>query len=77
MIVYGRNVAKEVLKNNKKVNKIFIQKDFADKEIISLIEKRNLYYEILDKKDITPQYLTKVLNEYKCCITASHYSCCT
>lgn len=50
MLVYGRNVAKEVLGNNKKVNKIILQKDFNDKEIISLIEKRNLKVETLDKK---------------------------
>ena len=52
MIVYGRNVAKEVLKNNKKVKKIMLQKDFGDKEIISLIEKRNLNYQIMDKNDL-------------------------
>lgn len=51
MLVYGRNVAKEVLKNNKKVNKIIIQKDFFDKEINSYIEKRNLKVEVLEKKD--------------------------
>ena len=49
MIVFGRNVAKEVLQKNKKVKKIYIQKDFSDKTIISLIEKRNLSYEYLDK----------------------------
>ncbi|MDD6879626.1 MAG: 23S rRNA (guanosine(2251)-2'-O)-methyltransferase RlmB [bacterium] len=52
MIVYGRNVAKEVLKNNKKVRKIYIQKDFNDKEIFSLIEKKNLNYQTLDKKEL-------------------------
>lgn len=51
MIVYGRNVAKEILRNSKKVNKIIMQKDFSDKEIISLIEKNNLKYQILDKND--------------------------
>ena len=51
MLVYGRNVAKEVLKNNKKVNKIIIQKDFYDKEINSYIEKKNLKVEVLEKKD--------------------------
>ena len=47
MLVYGRNVAKEILKNNKKVNKIIVQKDFFDKEINSYIEKRNLKVEVL------------------------------
>lgn len=49
MIVYGKNVAKEVLQKNKKVKKIYIQRDFSDKTIISLIEKRKLSYEYLDK----------------------------
>ena len=52
MLVYGRNVAKEILKNNKKINKIIIQKDFFDKEINSYIEKSKFNIEILDKKDI-------------------------
>ena len=33
MLVYGRNVAKEVLKSNKFIKKIILQKDFSDKEI--------------------------------------------
>lgn len=50
MLVYGRNVAKEVLKNNKFIKKIILQKDFSDKEINSLIEKRKISVEYLDKK---------------------------
>lgn len=50
MIVYGKNVAKEVLNNNKKVHKIIIQKDFDDKEIVSLLEKKNLNVQYGDKK---------------------------
>ncbi len=53
MLVYGRNVAKEILKNNKIVKKIILQKDFSDKEIISLIEKRNIKVEYLDKKEFS------------------------
>ena len=37
MLVYGRNVAKEILKKDEKIKKIIIQKDFSDKEILSLI----------------------------------------
>jgi len=51
MIVYGKNVAKEYLNNNKKIKKIILLNGFNDKEIISLIEKRNLKYEYRDKKD--------------------------
>ena len=42
MLVYGRNVAKEILSGNKKINKITIIEDFSDKDILSLIEKRNI-----------------------------------
>ena len=41
MLVYGRNVAKEILKKDKKVIKIILQEGFDDKEINSLIEKGN------------------------------------
>lgn len=50
MLVYGRNVAKEVLNNNKKVKKITLLENFSDKEIISLIEKRKIKVEYLNKK---------------------------
>ena len=50
MLVYGRNVAKEVLKSNKKVSKIILQENFDDKEINSLIEKRKIKVEYLNKK---------------------------
>ncbi len=53
MIVYGRNVAKEMLNSNKKINKIMIQKDFGDKSIISLIENKKIKCEILDKKEFS------------------------
>lgn len=53
MLVYGRNVAKEILKKDEKVKKIIIQKDFSDKEILSLIEKRKLKPEIMDKNDFS------------------------
>ena len=53
MLVYGRNVAKEILKSDKKVKKVMLQKDFSEKEIISLIEKRNLVCNYLDKKELS------------------------
>ncbi len=39
MLVYGRNVAKEILEKNEKVEKIYLQTNFEDKKINSLIEK--------------------------------------
>ena len=53
MLVYGRNVAKEILKSDKNVKKVMLQRDFNEKEIISLIEKRNLTCEYLDKKELS------------------------
>ena len=53
MLVYGRNVAKEVLKNNIKVHKIIIREDFDDKSIISLIEKGDYEIESLSKKEFS------------------------
>lgn len=52
MIVYGRNVAKEVLKNNKKIKEVLLQDTFDDKEIISLLEKNNINTRRLNKKEL-------------------------
>lgn len=77
MLVYGRNVAKEILGKNKKVEKIILQEGFDDKEINSLIEKGNFRVEVKQKRDIDrlaegvhqgiilyiPDYKYKTLNE--------------
>ena len=52
MIVYGKNVAKDLLKKNKKIEKIYLQEGFKDKEIISLIEKRKIKVIFKQKKEI-------------------------
>ncbi len=52
MLVYGRNVAREYLKNDKKIEKIILQDNFNDNEIISLIEKRNFRVEYRSKREI-------------------------
>ena len=52
MLVYGRNVAKEILGKNKKVEKIVLQEGFDDKEINSLIENGNFRVEVKSKRDI-------------------------
>ena len=77
MLVYGRNVAKEILGKNKKVEKIVLQEGFDDKEINSLIENGNFRVEVKSKRDIDrlaegvhqgiilyiPDYKYKTLNE--------------
>ena len=52
MIVYGRNVAKEVVNNEKKIKEVFLQENFDDKEILSLLEKRKISAKVLNKKEI-------------------------
>ena len=53
MLVYGRNVAKEVLQKPEKVKKITMIKDFDDKEINSLVEKNKIKVEYLSKKEFS------------------------
>ena len=50
MLVYGKNVANDLLKKNKEVKKIIIQDNFDDKEIISLIEKSKINVQRCSKK---------------------------
>ena len=52
MLVYGKNVAKDLLKKNKNIRKIFIQDNFSDKMINSLIQNRKIPVEILSKKEM-------------------------
>ena len=52
MLVYGRNVAKEILRKGKKIEKIILQEGFDDKEINSLIENGNFRVEVKQKRDI-------------------------
>ena len=42
MLVYGRNVARELLENNKKIQKIILQDGFNDKKLNELIKMKNL-----------------------------------
>ena len=52
MLVYGRNVAKDLIRKNKNIRKIIIQENFDDNELISLIEKSNLKVQIKSKREI-------------------------
>lgn len=52
MLVYGRNVAKELLENNKNVQKIILQDGFNDKEIKSLIDFRKIPVQYKSKREI-------------------------
>ena len=52
MYIFGKNVAKETLENNKKVLKAIVSKDFSDKSIISMLNERHINIEYVSKFDI-------------------------
>ena len=52
MLVYGRNVALEVLKKPKNVQKVLLQDGFDDKKILTLLEKSKISVFIKPKKEI-------------------------
>lgn len=52
MLVYGRNVALEVLKKPKNVQKVLLQDGFDDKNILTLLEKSKIPVFIKPKKEI-------------------------
>ena len=52
MIVYGRNVARDLLKKDKKINNIILQDNFDDKDLISLIENKKIRVEYKSKREI-------------------------
>ena len=52
MLVYGRNVAKELLENNSKINKIYIQDGFNDQNIITMLKNSKIEYLIVSKREI-------------------------
>ena len=54
MIVYGKNVAKEVINNNKEIKKVILSKNFDDKFILSKLDENKIEY--MDKKDMDRKY---------------------
>ena len=52
MLVYGKNVAIDLLKSDKDIKKVFLQDNYNDKEVISLLEKRKLPIKYMKKHEI-------------------------
>ncbi len=52
MIVYGKNVAKEIINNKIKINKVFLLKSFNDRGIIEYLDNNNIRRIIIDKKQM-------------------------
>lgn len=42
MLVYGKNVAKELLNNKRKIKKVYLANNFKDEEILSLLNENNI-----------------------------------
>ena len=42
MLVYGKNVAREILNSNTKIFKVFLDNNFNDQELMAIINKKNL-----------------------------------
>lgn len=51
MIVFGRNVAKEVIKNNIKINKVYIQEGIKE-EVINELQSMDINIKYLNKNDM-------------------------
>ncbi len=56
MIVFGKNVATEVINSNVKINKVILTDNFSDKYILNYIEQNNIKKEYLDKKIMDRNY---------------------
>ena len=52
MYVFGRNVANEVIKDAKKIKKAYITRNFDDKDIITTLNRNNIYIKYMEKRDL-------------------------
>lgn len=49
MYIYGKNVAREIIRDEKKIKKAFLSKKFDDKNIINMLKRNNIKIKYLDK----------------------------
>lgn len=52
MKIFGKNVALEKLNSNTKIYKIYLSNKFSDKNILSLIEKKNIKKVVVDNREL-------------------------
>lgn len=50
MIVFGKNVAREVIDSNKEIKKVYLSKGFEDKYILDFLDKNSIKTTIMDKR---------------------------
>lgn len=72
MLVYGKNVINEILNNNTKIYKVFLDNNFKDESLLNRINKRNLKKFHIDKNKLdkmcgnsTNQGIAADIEEYK------------
>lgn len=56
MIVFGKNVAKEVINSKIRINKVFLTKSFDNRGILDFLEKNNIRRVIIDKREMDLKY---------------------
>ena len=52
MYIYGKNVAKEAIKNKEKIKRIFLAKNFKDEEVIDYLSKVSAPIKYLEKYEL-------------------------
>jgi len=71
MLVYGKNVFNELKENPKGIKKVYLSKNFRDKEIIDFIKSNKIAYETVDEKrldqmeSVNHQGIILVTHEYE------------
>ena len=56
MIVFGRNVAEEVINSGKEIKKVFVATTFDDKKILDYLEKNNIKTIKMNKREMDNKY---------------------
>ena len=56
MIVFGKNVAKEVIDSNKKINRVFVTKNFSDRDMLNYFNSKKIIVSIMDKSLMDKKY---------------------
>lgn len=71
MNVFGKNVAKELLANNRKIKKVILQNGFNEQTIIDDIERKNIPVEYIEKRQMdrlesgNNQGIILIIDDYK------------
>ena len=56
MIVFGKNVAKEVIDSNIKINKVYMVKQFSEENIINYLNDNNIEINYIDRNIMDKKY---------------------